>query len=78
MAHGLLVAPWSVGSSRTRDQTRVSCISRRILFQRAAGEAPHWILVAACGIFLPDQESNPGGLHGERGVLATGPTRKSQ
>ena len=36
------------------------------------------LLVAACGIELPDQGSNPGPLHWERGVLATGPPGKSQ
>ena len=35
------------------------------------------ILVAACGVSFPDQESNPGPLHWERGVLATGPPGKS-
>ena len=33
-------------------------------------------LVAACGIYLPDQESNPDPLHGEHGVFATGPPGK--
>ena len=33
-------------------------------------------LVAAFGIQLPDQGSNPGPLHWERRVLATGPPRK--
>ena len=32
-------APWHVGSSRTRDQTRVSCIGRQILYHWATGEA---------------------------------------
>ena len=35
------------------------------------------LLVAACGILFPDQGSNPGPLHWERGVLATGPPGKS-
>ena len=30
-------------------------------------------LVAACGVQLPDQGSNPGPLHRERGDIATGP-----
>ena len=38
----------------------------------------HWILVVACGIQFPNQGSNPGPLHWELGVLATGPRRKSQ
>ena len=33
--------------------------------------------IAACGIPFPDQESNPGLLHGERGVSAPGPPGKS-
>ena len=36
------------------------------------------ILVAACGIQFPDQEWNPGPLHWEHGVLATGPPEKSR
>ena len=35
------------------------------------------LLVAACGISFPDQGSNPGPLHWERGVLATKPPKKS-
>ena len=35
-------------------------------------------LVAPCGIQFPDQGLNPGPLHWERRVLATGPPRKSQ
>ena len=31
-----------------------------------------------CGILFPDQGSNPGPLHWEHGVLATGPPGKSQ
>ena len=31
------------------------------------------LLVAACGIWVPDQRLNPGPLHCKRGVLATGP-----
>ena len=38
----------------------------------------HGVLVVACGIWLPDQESNPGLLHWEFGVLATGPPGTSQ
>ena len=37
----------------------------------------HWALVVACGIQFPDQGSNPGPLHWERGVLTTGPPGKS-
>ena len=33
-----LVAPWPVGSSQTRDQTRVSCIGRPILYRSATRE----------------------------------------
>ena len=36
----------------------------------------HWVLAEACGISFPDQESNPGPLHGGT-VLATGPPGKS-
>ena len=36
-----------------------------------------WILVAACGIEFPDQGSNPGPLHWECKVLATGLPGKS-
>ena len=36
----------------------------------------HWILVAVCGIQFPDQGSNPGPLHWEHRVLATGPPGK--
>ena len=35
------------------------------------------LLVAACGISFPDQESNQGPLHWELRVLATGPPGKS-
>ena len=35
-------------------------------------------LSSACGIQFPDQALNPGPLHWERGVLATGPPGKSQ
>ena len=34
------VAPGHVGSFLTRDQTHVPCIGRRILYHRAAREAP--------------------------------------
>ena len=34
-------------------------------------------LVAACGIYFPDQESSLGPLHGEHEVFATGPPGKS-
>ena len=34
------------------------------------------LLVAACGIWFPDQELNPGPLHWERGVLASWTTRE--
>ena len=34
-------------------------------------------LVAACGIWLPEQASNLGHQHWERGVLVTGPPGKS-
>ena len=36
------------------------------------------LLVAACGISFPDQESNQGPLHWELRVLATGPPGKSR
>ena len=40
-----LVAPWHVGSSRTRARTRVPCIGRRILNHSATREAPNVILI---------------------------------
>ena len=36
------------------------------------------VTVMACGILSPDQGLNPGPLHWEHGVLATGPSGKSQ
>ena len=38
------VAPWHVGSSRTRGQTGVPCIARRILHHPSTREAPHLFL----------------------------------
>ena len=35
------------------------------------------LLVTACGIYFPDRGSNPGPLHWEHGVSATGPPGKS-
>ena len=35
------------------------------------------LLVLACGIYFSDQALNPGWLHGELEVLATGPPGKS-
>ena len=35
------------------------------------------LLVAVCGIQFPDQQSNPGPLQWEHGILATGPPGKS-
>ena len=40
--------------------------------------APCELWVAACGIWFPDQGSNPGPLHRERVFLATRPPGKSQ
>ena len=37
-----------------------------------------WVLVSAYGIQLPDRGSNPGPLHWELRVSATGPPEKSQ
>ena len=37
----------------------------------------HWVLGVAHGILFPDQGLNPGPLHWELGVLATGPPGKS-
>ena len=34
------------------------------------------VLVVACGIYFPDQGSNPGPLHWEPGVLTTEPRGK--
>lgn len=35
------------------------------------------ILVAVCGIWFPDEGSNPGPLHWEHSVFATGPPGKT-
>ena len=35
------------------------------------------LLVLACGIYFLDQESNPGPLHWEHGILTIGPPGKS-
>ena len=35
------------------------------------------VLVVSCGIYFPDQGSDQGPLHGDCGVLATGPPGKS-
>ena len=43
-----LVAPWHVGSSRTRARTRVPCVGRRILNHCATREAPKLIFLK-CG-----------------------------
>ena len=43
--HTSLVAPRHVGSSQTRDRTRVPCIGRRILNHCATGEAPICLLL---------------------------------
>ena len=37
----------------------------------------YWVLVVACGIQFPDQESNLGPLHWEHGVLASRPQEES-
>ena len=37
-----------------------------------------FVLVAACEIYFPEQRVNSGPLHWESGVLATGPSGKSQ
>ena len=50
---------------------RLSCGMQALLV--AACE----LLVAACRIYFPDQGSNPGRVHWEHGVLATGPQGKS-
>ena len=39
-----LVAPWHVGSSRTRDLTHVSCIGKWILYHWATWEAPQTLV----------------------------------
>ena len=36
-----------------------------------------WFLVAICGIYFPNQGTNPGPLHCEHRVLASGPPGKS-
>ena len=45
-----LVAPWLVGSSRTRARTRVPCIGRRILNHCAIREVPTFFFLIV-GIF---------------------------
>ena len=40
-----LVALWHVGSSQTRDGTRVSCIGRQILYHWATREAPNFTVL---------------------------------
>ena len=57
----------------------LSC-STQDLFQLQHVESlvvAHGLLVVACGIQFPDQGWNPGSLHWEREVLATGPPGKS-
>ena len=44
-----LAAPQHVGSSQIRDRTHVSCISRRILYNRVTREAPYFL----CNISFP-------------------------
>ena len=39
-----LVVPWHVGSSWTRDQTRVSCIGKQSLYHWATREAPQQVI----------------------------------
>ena len=41
--HTGLVALWHVGSSRTRDGTRVSCIGKQVLYHWATREASLWL-----------------------------------
>ena len=41
--HAGLVALWHVGSSRTRDGTRVSCIGKQVLYHWATREASLWL-----------------------------------
>ena len=42
-----LVAPWHMGSSRTRARTRVPCIGRQILNHCATREAPECVFIAS-------------------------------
>ena len=50
----------------------------RVKHDLATKPPPGKLLVVACGIVFPDQGLNPGSLHLERGVSATGPSGKSQ
>ena len=45
----------------------------RLLFFLSCGEP----FIVACGIWFPDQGSNPGFLHQKHGTLTTGPLGKS-
>ena len=40
-----LAAPGHVGSSWTRDQTRVPCVGRWVLIHRATREVPYWLIL---------------------------------
>ena len=46
------VAPWHVGSSQTRDRTRVPCISRQILNHCATREAPWQLFLFSLGAII--------------------------
>ena len=52
MWHTGLVAPWHVGSSRTRARTRVPCIGRRILNHCTTKEALHYFFFFFIIIYL--------------------------
>ena len=56
-----LVAPWHVGSSQTRAQTRVPCIGRQIVNHCATREA-HWTVFWCHGFILPVLELHLNGL----------------
>ena len=49
----------------------------RVKHDLATKPRPGKLLVVACGIVFPDQGLNPGSLHWECKVLATGPPGKS-
>ena len=54
-----LVAPWRVGSSRTRARTRVPCIGRRILNHCATREARKVVFKSMLSPQSPSKNINP-------------------
>ena len=61
----------------------MDCIVHGVAESQTRSSDSHWVLVVtrallvvSCGIWFPDQGSNLGPLHWERGLLATGPAGK--